>query len=249
VAESNLNERAQSASGGRWSWPVHWERHTASGGSSGLAVGARSGDGGVTGDGEGAAYVWLTFPERLLGPEPADCEAVFGEDYGARVLERALSPQGWWLWWTESRVLARIERQLGSVRRARHLPDERPRNTDEAWVARGTLRPFGAALLPPRPELQQVVLQEGPSLYSEFNPNFVIGLAPLAAWSPRGIERWCREAKPGTLALDPLVQGGERVCMLWNGDVSIGLPEGDAKSVLAAVAAWASGHGVGLERG
>jgi hypothetical protein len=232
-------EPSRPASGCRWSWPVQRERRTASHDPSAPSASADPGTGGD--------LLWLTFPERLIGPEPADCEVVLGDDYGARLLERVLSREAWWLWWTESRVLARVERQWPDVHQARHLPDERPQGAEAPAIARGMFRPFGAALLPPRTALQDTVLGEGASQYSEHDPNFVLGLSPRAAWAPRWLERWCAGAKPGALALEPLAHGAERVCMLWNGDIFVGLPAADADAVLSAVEAWAKGHGVALE--
>jgi hypothetical protein len=220
----------------RWSWPLESEGRAA------------RGDPTTAQGGAGGSFVWLTLPERLIGPEPADCEVVLGEDYGARVLERVLSRGSWWLWWTEGRVLARVERQWPGVRQARHLPREAPQGSGAPSIARGMFHPFGAALLPPRAELQASVLEETPSQYSEHDPNFVLSLSPGAPGSPRWLERWCAEAKPGALSLEPLTHGADRVCMLWNGDISIGLPEADAITVVGAIEAWAQGYGVALER-
>lgn len=192
-----------------------------------------------------------TLPERLRGPEPADCEVVLGDDYTARVLECVLRPESWWLWWTESTLLRRLERHAATVHRLRRLPevapDDRTADGDPVWIARGILRAFGAALLPPASPLQARVLDAGASLYSEMDANFWIGVSPRSQGSPRAIEAWCKAAIPSSLRLDPFQQGAERLCMVHDGDLSIAVPARDAPSVLRALEQWASARGVALE--
>jgi hypothetical protein len=232
---------------GRWLWPIAVERR---------ASGSASEAGGAV-PGRARPIIRYTLPERLLGPEPADCEVVLGDDYGARVLDRVLGRESWWLWWTERALLARLERRATGVRRLRHLPESQPerlatsadapRAGAPAWIARGMFRTFGAALLPPGSPLQAAVLEAGASLYSEVDPNFWIGLSPSARWSPRALEDWCAAAAPASLSLEPFAQGAERVCMIYDGDISIGMPESEAPAVLGALEPWASARGVTLE--
>jgi hypothetical protein len=118
---------------------------------------------------------------------------------------------------------------------------------DPAWIARGFFRAFGAALVPPGSPLQGVVLEAGPSLYSEVDPNFWIDISPLSPWSPRALENWCKGAVPSSLSLDPFACGAERLCMVYDGDISIYLPEAEASAVLAVLEQWASTSGVALE--
>jgi hypothetical protein len=239
---------AASPSRGRWLWPIGVERR---------AAGSRAEAGAVPAP--GGQIIRYTLPERLLGPEPADCEVVLGDDYGARVLERVLRRESWWLWWTERALLARLERRAVGIRRRRHLPEsapeslteatsgEAPRAGDSAWVARGVFRTFGAALLPPGSALQDAVLDAGASLYSEMNPNFWIGVSARTGWSPRGLEDWCAAATPPSLSLEPFTRGVECLCMAHDGDISLGIPEAEAPRVLSALEQWASIHGVTLE--
>lgn len=213
----------------RWSWPIEVEARTAA---------ASTG-----------AIVRHTFPERLIGPEPADCEVVLGEDYAARVLERVLGADCWWLWWTESSVLARFERRAPGVRRLRHLPESVAEVASApAWVARGTFRAFGAALLPPGSACRAALLEQGSSSYSEFDPNFWIGVPDQTAWSPRALESWCAAAEPPVRSLEPFVLGARCVCMFHDGELSFAVPEAEAARVVSAVADWAGGHGVALDR-
>lgn len=216
----------------RWLWPIQVERRA--------PHGARQ-------------LVLYTLPERLLGPEPADCEVVLGDDYGARVLECVLRRESWWLWWTERALLARLEHR-GRVSRSRRLPESTPelasaeasRADSPVWVTRGMFQAFGAALLPPASPTQAAVLDAGASLYSEVDPNFWIDVPPGIAWSPRALEDWCRAAAPSALSLTPFEQGAGRLCMIHDGDITFALPLQDAPAVLGSIEQWASTRGVTL---
>lgn len=220
-------------SSGRWLWPIEVERRA--------THSARQ-------------LVQFTLPERLLGPEPADCEVVLGDDYGARVLERVLRRESWWLWWTEAAMLTGLGHGA-RVRRTRRLPDSSPelesveaRPASPVWIARGFLRTSGSALLPPASPTQAAVLDAGASLYSEVDPNFWIDVPPGIGWSPRALEDWCRAAAPSALSLVPFEQGAGRLCMVHDGDISFALPLQDAPAVLGSIEQWASTRGVKLEQ-
>jgi hypothetical protein len=233
-----------SPSAARWLWPIEVERR---------AIGSSTEVGGPVSAPSGHVVRYI-LPERLLGPEPADCEVVLGDDYGARVLECALRRASWWLWWTEKPLLAHLRRDAG-VRCMSHLPDSLPeaasaptaRSTGSAWIARGVFRTFGAALLPPGSPLQTVVLDAGASLYAETDPNFWIGVPPRTRWSPRALEEWCASAAASSLSLEPFAQGAECLCMVYDGDVSVGVAEADAPALLGALEQWASTRGVILD--
>ena len=198
------------------------------------------------------ALRWLTLPESLDGRGGPSCEEIFGDEWSARVLERVLSKRDWWFWWTEASILSAVAAQLPRVRRVRQLPDEPPPpDSVEPWLARRFLGRRGAALAPPGSALQSGILANGSTPYSEFEPNFVIGLRAGEAWSPRALWDWCGGALPLALnssGLEGSLGAITCVCMHWNGDLAIGVPPAAEDAVLAEIAGFAQGFGVRVTR-
>ena len=196
---------------------------------------------------------WLRLPGFLGRESGDDCEAVFGDDWETPVLERLLPHDRWWLWWTEWSSLRGLMADAPAVRRARQLPEALPADEPAIWVGRGFLDSFGAALLPPRPRLQALVLEHGPSLYSEFHPNFVLVLSrragvPDAGVSPAELQRGLSAATPDAPGLEWLASAADRLLMQWNGDLYIGARRDEEDALLASLEAWAAGYGVRVER-
>ena len=198
------------------------------------------------------ALRWLTLPEALDGRAGPSCEEIFGDEWGARVLERVLSKRDWWFWWTEASSWSTVAAQLPGARRMRQLPDvPPPPDSSEPWLARRFFGRRGAALAPPGSELQSAIVANGSSPYSEFEPNFVIGLRAGDAWSPRSLWDWCAGARPLALSssgLQDSLQAITSVCMYWNGDVAIGVPPAAEANVLGAIAEFSRGFGVHVTR-
>ncbi|HTV18848.1 MAG TPA: hypothetical protein VMG12_09260 [Polyangiaceae bacterium] len=210
------------------------------------------GTGGAASADAGAIEVfWLRLPGLLGRDATEDGEAVFGDDWETPVLERLLPHDRWWLWWTESSSLRGLMADAPLVRRARRLPDALPRDEAAIWVGRGLLANAGAALLPPRAELQALVFQHGPSRYSEIEPNFLLVLsarAPGPAPSPAELQRGFSTATPEAPGLELLATVADRVLMQWNGDLYLGARRHEEEALCASLEAWAAEFGVRVER-
>jgi len=208
----------------------------------------------IAGAGESAAPIevfWLRLPGFLGRESTQDCEAVFGDDWERQVLERLLPRDRWWLWWTESTSLRGLAVDAPRVHRARRLPDALPRDESAIWIGRGLLENFGAALLPPRAELQALVFEHGPSLYSEIDPNFLLVLSPgtgTAGPSPAELQRQFPDATPEAPGFELLASTADRVSMQWNGDLYVGARRQHEAALLELVEAWTARHGVRVER-
>jgi hypothetical protein len=203
--------------------------------------------------GDPVGIFWLRLPGYLGDDTAVDCEAAFGEDWDTAVLERLLPHDRWWLWWTESPTLKAFSKDAARVRRSRSLPDAWPGDEHTALIGRGLLQNFGAALLPPDPVLHGLVLQHGPSSYSEIDPNFVVVLSPRCAttsgaMSPSSLERELRKATPSEPGFELLGGVADRLLMQWDGDLYLAARRDDEPALLASLEAWAATFGVRIER-